>query len=121
MPRTQVALSTPIASYPVLPLVANAADAVQVAADVVNKNQIAFGTAPRLLVLVINTHASLAYTFSVTSAPDTFNRVGDIVTYSVEFGEVVPLVLPRTGWRQSDGNLYIEGSNAAIKFVAIQL
>lgn len=121
MPRTAVTLTTPIGSYPVLPLAANAADATQVAADVANKNAIAFGAASRLLVIAINTHATTAYTITVTSAPDGFNRSGDITTYSVEAADIVPLILNRDGWRQSDGNLYIEAANAAVKFVAIQL
>lgn len=121
MARTSVALTTPIGSYPALPLAANAADAVQVASDVANGNQIPFGSAARLLVLVINTHASTAYAFTLTSAPDGFNRSGDITAYAIEAADVVPLILNRDGWRQADGNLYISATNAAVKFVAIQL
>lgn len=121
MARTPITLTTPIGSYPTLPLAANAADATLVAADVANKNQIAFGSAARLLVLAINTHATTAYTTTVTSAPDAFNRSGDISAYSIDAGEIVPFIFQRDGWRQSDGNLYIEANNAAIKFIAIQL
>ena len=121
MPRTNVALTTPIGSYPVLPVAANAADAVQVAADVANGNQIPFGSAARLLVLVFNSHAATPYAFTVTSSLDAFNRTGDITAYDVQAGEIIPLVLNRDGWRQTDGNLYISGTNAAVKFVAIQL
>jgi len=121
MARTPVALTTPIGSYPTLPLVANSADAVQVAADVANGNQIPFGSAARLLVLVINTHAATPYAFTATSAADGFGRIGDITTYAIEAQDVVPLILNRDGWRQADGNLYISATNAAVKFVAIQL
>lgn len=121
MPRTAVALTTPIGSYPVLPLAANAADAVQVAADVANGNAIPFGSAARLLVVIINTHATLPYAFTTTSAPDGFNRSGDITAYDIQAADVVPLIFNRDGWRQSDGNLYISATNAAVKFIAIQL
>lgn len=120
MPRTNVPLTTPIGSYPVLPLVANSADGVQTAADVTNHNQIAFGSAARLLVIIVNSGAA-AYTFDVTSAPDSFNRKGDITAYSLDADEIAPLIFARDGWRQDDGNLYVGANNAAVKFIAIQL
>lgn len=121
MARTPVALTTPIGSYPLLPLAANAADATQVAADVANLNSIPFGNAARLLVIVINTHATTAYTFTATSALDGLNRSGDISAYQLEAADIVPFIFERSGWRQTDGNLYVAASNAAIKMVAIQL
>lgn len=120
MPRMPVALTTPLPSFPTLPVAANSADAVQTAADPVNLNSIAFGRAPRLLVVAINTHATTPYTVTLTSAPIN-GRTGDISNYSIDPGEVVPFFVPRSGWRQSDGTLWLQASNAAVKFVAIQL
>lgn len=122
MPRTTIAPSAGVGIYPVLPVTADAADLAFAAADVTNKNQIAFGTAANLLLLCWNTNAaSTARTATITSALDTLNRSGDITAYSVGAGEIAYFVIPRNGFRQSDGYLYLEGSNAEMKFAAIQL
>lgn len=121
MPRTPVALTTPLSSYPTLPLAANSADLVTTAADVSNKNQVAYGNASRLLIIAINTHTATSYTVSITSAPDAFGRLGDIATYQLEAGNAMIMILNRDGWRQSDGQLYLEANNASVVFGAVRL
>lgn len=126
MPRTNVPPITPIGSYPATPLGAGAATFVPQAADVANLNAIPFGSAARMLVLAINTDAS-AQTVTVTSVADGLNRKGDITTYSVAAAGAgvtsVAVLGPfeRNGWLQSDGTLYLQASNANVKFVAVPL
>src|SRR5215216_7106758 len=119
MPRTSITPVNPTGPYPTLPLGAGAADLVLAVADTVNLNQAAFGSNARLLLLVWNSHATTAYTVTVTSAPDALNRSGDITGYSLDAGDMVAFVFERNGWKQSDGNLYFQANNAAIKFAAI--
>ena len=122
MPRQTIAASTPAGPYPAtLPLTANSADVTMTAADVANKSQAAYGTASALLVLVQNTHASAAGDVTIESSPDGLNREGDINDYVLQAGDIAAFYLPRNGWRQSDGNLYFDGSDATIKFGIIKL
>lgn len=121
MARSNVAASTGIGSYPTLPVAANAMDLTETAADVANKNQAAFGNATMLLLIFHNTHAANAGDVTIESSPDSLNREGDITDYSLAAGEIGFFFARRNGWRQSDGNLYFDGSDATIKFAVIQL
>lgn len=121
MPRQTIAKSTGVGSYPTLPLVANSADLTLTAADAVNKSQATFGSAGALLVFAINTHATDAQDVTIESAPDTLNREGDITDYSIAAGEVFWFIARRNGWRQADGMLYFDASNAAVKFGVIEV
>jgi hypothetical protein len=101
-------------------VVADSLDLNLQAADVANKNQ--FTPSGDDLVIVQNSHASTAYTFTLTSAPDPFNRTGDITTYSLAAGEVAVFRIKTLGWAQvADGKVYLEGSNAAVKFAVVPL
>jgi hypothetical protein len=122
MARQTIAASTPAGPYPAtLPITANSADVTMTAADVANKSQTAFGVATALLLLVQNTHASAAGDITIESAPDGLNRVGNITDYVLQAGDIAAFYLPRNGWRQSDGNLYFDGSDVTIKFAIIKL
>lgn len=84
-----------------------------------NGNQFAWGDFKELIVTVQNSHASIAYTFTISSvAVAPYNRTGDITAYSLAAGEVAQFRLAREGWINTDGMLYCEGSNAAVKFAA---
>lgn len=99
---------------------ANAADFVWTAANVSDGNQVA--ATNNDLVLVYNSDGANPYTVTIGSVADPFNRTGDITTYSLaalEYGVFGPF--PNLGWKQSDGYLYLNGSNAAIKFAIIAL
>lgn len=99
---------------------ANCADVTLTAADVANKNQ--FVATGNEVVIVQNSDGANPYTVTFTSASDAFGRTGDITTYSLAAGEIGvfgPFRLP--GWVQSDGYVYLEGSNAAIKFGVLQI
>lgn len=124
MARTAIALVTPIGPYPTLPVAANSADFVFTAltgSSGSNGNQIAFGNFNRLLVLVQNTDGANPYTVTLSSlaSSNTFNRTGDIGAYTLQAAEFAGFFVERQGFYQSDGNLYLEGNNAAIKVAAI--
>lgn len=121
MPRTPINAITPIGPYPTLPLTANSADVVETVADPVNGSQVAFGTSSEMLVIAHNTHATNPYTVSITSSPDGLNRTGDITGYTLQATEFAAFKVARSGWRQSDGNVYLTAENAAVKFMIFKI
>ena len=100
----------------ILPFGSGTAAATMTAADASNNNLAPFPGNGALILVAQNTHASTPYTITVTSAADEFGRTGDITTYSLAAGDIVPLLIPANGWKQSDGNLYFQASNASVKF-----
>jgi hypothetical protein len=90
------------------------------AADVSNKNSFVCG--PNDIVIAQNSGAS-PYTVTITSAADPLTgRSGDITTYSLAAGEIAvfgPFKAP--GWMQTDGSIYLEASNAAVKFSPVTI
>lgn len=120
MARTALTAQVPLGPYPTLPLAALAAALTWAAVDNVNGNSVK--STGRELVLVNNTDvAAQTVTFaSVASSP--FNRTGDITTYSIPasgFAMFGPFAVD--GWRQSDGNLYINATSANVKVAVISL
>lgn len=79
----------------------------------------------RELVLIYNSHATTAYTFTISSTVDANNRTGDITTYSLAAGEFAYFTGTLTnaaGWKNaSTGLLSVTVSNAAIKWAVLQL
>lgn len=124
MPRTAIAAAsiiTPLGPYPTLPVSALALDLTFQAADVSNKNQFAMGTG-KYIVLARNVHATTSYTITLTSSADERKRTGDITTYSIAAGKQIAfLVDQQAGWIQTDGQFYLEASNASIEFCIIRL
>ncbi len=121
MARSTITKTTLVGSYPALPLVADSADLNLQAAtgsSGSNGNQIAFSSAGVLYVIAQNTHASTAYTVTFTSKADGYNRTGDISAYSLAAGDVAVFAFQGAGWKQSDGYLYLEANNVAVKFAA---
>lgn len=120
MARTTINKTTRIGSYPTLPLVADSADLNMQAAtgsSGSNGNQIAFGSAPVLHVIVQNTGVG-AGTVTFTSLADGYNRTGDITTYSLAANDIAIFQFQAAGWKQADGNLYLEASANTMKFGA---
>jgi hypothetical protein len=119
MARTTVTRTTPLGPYPTLQPAANALDLTVTAADTVNYNQILLDCP--MLVIAQNTGAS-DYTVTITSAVDAQNRTGDITTYTISADDILVFRIDQyTGWRQSDGYLYLQASNAAVKLAAIRI
>lgn len=117
MPRTNLTPKAAVGAYGAY--AADAADLTMTAADVANMNQ--FTASGKDLVIAHNTGAS-AYTVTITSSPDPYGRSRDIATYSLaagEYGVFGPFEL--TGWAQTDGKVYLQASNAAVKFGVVAL
>ena len=112
MARQTIAKQVPLGPYPSLPVAANALDLVETAADATNKEQ--FAPSGNDLVIIHNT-------VTFTSAADDQNRTGDVTTYSLGAGEIMAFRFKTPGWKQSDGYIYMEASNAAVKYAVIQL
>ena len=69
-----------------------------------------------------NSHASTAYTVTLTSVADSKKRTGDITTYSLEAGDTMMFLVNNIeGWKQSDNYFYLTGSNASVLFAIIRL
>ncbi len=108
-----------LGSFPALQPAVDSLDAVFTAADVANKNQ--FKPTGKELIIAWNSGAS-PYTVTVTSAPDEKGRSGDITAYSLAAADIAVIgPLEIKGWRQTDGYVYWEASNVAVKFAVISL
>lgn len=119
MPRTTLSKTTLVGPYPAtLPVAALSLDLNFQACDTTNLNQ--FSPSGDDEILAWNTGAS-SYTFTVTSAPDPQGRTGDITTYSVAAGAIAAFRVKMLGWVQSDGKVYLQGSNTALKFAIVAL
>lgn len=97
---------------------ANAADVSFTAVNVSDGNGCIIE--PGMSLLVTNTHADTEYDFTVASVADKLGRTGNIV-YPLQAGEFAlfgPITLE--GWRQSNGQIYFGGENAAIKVLVIK-
>ena len=67
------------------------------------------------LLVVVNPGAS-PYTVSITAAPDEIGRAGSISAYSVPAGENhIFGPFPTNGWKQTDGMLYVDVSDATLE------
>lgn len=119
MARTTLTRTTPLGPFPTLQPAADALDVTLTAADVVNNNQILLDGP--MLIIAHNSGAS-ARTLTLTSLADPQNRTGDISAYSIGAGEVAAFKIDAySGWRQTDGYLYLQANNAEVKIGAIRL
>lgn len=118
MARTSLTPKTALGAYGDYS-VANAADLTMAAADASNLNQ--FAASGNDLVFAHNSGAS-AYEITVTSVADAFGRTGSVTAFSLGAGEYAvfgPFKL--AGWVQTDGKIYLQASNAAVKFGIVAL
>lgn len=118
MARTSITVQTPPGPFVALPVSANSLDTTWQAADPTNKNSSAFPG--RLLVKVRNDDAS-SQTFTITSSVDSHLRTGDIGPYTLGAGEEAHFIVQREGFVQSDGLLYLEASDADVKFAIVAI
>jgi len=97
-------------------VIAGSADLDVEAGDDVNGNET--DCAGGDLIVVENTDAG-AQTVSFTAAPDEIGRSGAITDYSLAAGAVAIFgPFQSAGWRQTDGKLYIDVSDALV-FVGV--
>lgn len=119
MARTTLTRTAPLGPYPSLQPAANALDLTMTAADTSNFNQILLDGP--IYVIAQNTD-TVDRTVTITSAVDPQNRTGDITTYTISADDILVLKIDQySGWRQSDGYLYLQASNAAVKLGAIRI
>ena len=118
MARTLLNKTAVVGPYPALPVGALALDLNFQAADVGNSNY--FVPSGDDLVIFNNTGAS-PYTVTITSAPDAQQRTGDIATYSLAAGVISAVRIKKPGWMQVDGTIYLQASNASVKFAIVSL
>jgi len=112
---------TVIAKYPATPLTANAADFTWTAAGADFADKAQFPHTGKELILVRNDNVG-AQTVTIESRVDTFNREGDITTYSVGIGEYAVFgPFPIEGWRQTTGYLTLAASAADVSFAILRL
>lgn len=85
------------------------------AANTTDKEQ--FALTGREVILIHNTGAS-SRTYTITSVADPFTgRSGDVSAVSIAAGAIHCIgPMGPDGWRQTDGNLYLEANNAEVKF-----
>lgn len=103
------------------PLTANSVDVGPgTAVDVSNGNSTMHPGGRGVYFIVQNTHASNAYTFTVTSVADDLGRTGDHSAYSLAAGEIGMFgPYPAKGWVQTDGTIRFTGENAAVKVTPV--
>lgn len=124
MARTVITPQKPVSGYPTLPLGALAAQLTFQAGVLVGTGMQVVSTGRELIVLQ-NVDAA-PQTVTILSTPDPYNRTGDITAYSLPIGSVTPQFavigpFPVTGWRQTDGNIYLSMSSVNLKVAVIQL
>ena len=118
MPRTSVTVQAVTDAYEGT-ISPNELDVVFTAADVANGNQ--FTSSGDEILLVRNTHATVAKTFTVDSTPDERGRESDITTYSLAAGEFSAFgPIRKKGWVQTDGKIYVDGESADIGFAILR-
>jgi len=87
---------------------------VPVAADVANGNN--FVPAPNDVLHAWNSGAG-PFTITLTSAPDERKRLGTITAYSLAINDIITFNYgDLIGWIQSDGTVWLDSSNVAIKY-----
>lgn len=118
--RTTLTPITPVGPHPSLPVAANSLDLAWTAADTVNFNQ--FQIQGPVTILVRNVHATTAFTFTLTSAPDSRKRTGDVGPFTLQAGEVAAFYVNNMeGWQQTDGFFYLQGNDASVQFCIVRI
>jgi hypothetical protein len=91
-----------------------------IAADVGNGNQ--FVATGNDILLIWNSDGAITYTVSILSAPDQYGRKADITNYSLAAGEHDNILITNASlFKQADGNVYVNGSNVAVKFYVLNI
>ena len=84
-----------------------------------------FTVTGREILLVQNSHATTAYTITISSVADERGRTGDITAYSLAAGEIAMFGIALTnspGWKNTSTQLIaITPNNAAIKWAVLKL
>jgi hypothetical protein len=82
----------------------------------------AFTCTGKEVLIVLNSHATLAQTVTVKGAPDSYGRTADVTSYSMPAGAVAYFgPFPADAFRRTDGRVWIIGSDATVKFAVIRV
>jgi hypothetical protein len=121
MAQTPINAQVPVGPFISGQPVAAALDLVWVAADVANGNK--FQLTGHEVLLVWNTHATIAYTLTISSVPDRDNRSQDVTAYSILAATISAFSFlgATEGWAQSGGAVNFSGSNASLKFAILNV
>ncbi len=113
MPRTTVPVTTVPGPNPTAGVAIT-----ETAADITNFNQVA---ATGKEILMFRNSGASPYTITITSAPDPYGRIKDIAAESIAAG-AIRVVAPTEllAWRQTDGMLYFQASNAAVMITVLR-
>lgn len=93
----------------------------ETACDAVNGN--AFQFTGREMLIIHNTDAAGAHTFTVTSVADSLGRTDTSLTgYSVPLSAIAVIHLDAiAGWRQTNGQILLACNSNLIKFAVLRL
>jgi len=91
------------------------------AADASNGNQ--FTLTGREILIIFNAHATSAKTVTLTSAPNSKGRTGDITAQSLtaQTYYVFGPIKDKAGWAQAGGVLYLDAQDNNIQYAIIDL
>jgi len=103
--------------YPVL---ADLGELTWLAADAAEFEQTEYHD--RVVILARNVSADTDYDVTITSVASSLTGRTGTLTFELPFGETMLIgPLGADGWRQSNGQLYFAGENAAIEFAVVRL
>jgi hypothetical protein len=121
MPQTVINKQIPVGPFIAGQPAALALDLAWVAADTVNGNS--FALSGHEILLVWNTHASINYTFTISSVADRDQRSQDVTAYQVGFGVISAFSFlgATEGWGQAGGTVNFLGANASLKFAVLSV
>ena len=74
-----------------------------------------------LVVVQNSTAGALTVSFLSYAAGNPQGRLGDITTYSVGANLFSAFLVQPSGWQQADGNMYMTGSAAGLKYAVFLL
>lgn len=122
MARTNVVKLVALGSSSAPYATANAADLVMAAATGSSGSSGNMFVCSGKDILIAHNTGAGAHTITVSSVADPFGRTGDVAAYSLGAGEYAAFgPFDTTGWRQTDGYMYIEANHAEVKFGVIAL
>ncbi len=84
-----------------------------------NTNGNSFPCTGEEILLIQNSDVS-AHTVTIHSVPDSEGRTGDITAYNLEAGDIAMVEIPRTGFIQSDGTVYIDANSNLVKVAVLR-
>jgi len=100
---------------------ANSLDAIFIAPSVA-ADGIEFLQTGREIVLIQNSDPTNPYVFTLVSVADELNRTGNVGPYTLQAGEIVPILINPKGFKSaSTGKVLITMDNAAIKVAVCRI